>query len=95
MTEEGVGRYFRLRSTESDTHTTPGIVGNGTIADDQKTAEDRVREKIYASFSKNDSIHLRMVTIELGPMSTVEIKEGDESAEALIALRFKGGPMST
>ena len=28
-------------------------------------------------------------------MSTVEVKEGDESAEALIALRFKGGPMST
>ena len=95
-TEEGVGRYFRLRSTESDTHqTAPAPSGTATSDDDQTTAEDRVREKIYASFAGNDSIHLRMVTLELGPISTVEIKEGDESAEALIALRFKGGTKST
>jgi len=95
-TEEGVGRYFRLRSTESDTHeTAPTPSGTALSAEDQETAEDRVREKIYASFAGNDSIHLRMVTVELGPISTVEIKERDESAEALIALRFKGGPMLT
>ncbi len=93
-TDEGVGRYFRLRSMESDTHTTAEAPsGKSSTADDQKSAEDRVREKIYASFAQNESIHLRMVTLELGPISTVEIKDGDESAEALIALRFKGGPM--
>ncbi len=95
-TEEGVGRYFRLRSMESDTHATaPAPSGTSSTPDDQKSAEDRVRDKIYASFAGNDSIRLRMVTLELGPMSTVEIKEGNESAEALIALRFKGGPMLT
>ena len=32
VTEEGVGRYFRLRSTESDTHTTaPAASGDRTI----------------------------------------------------------------
>ncbi len=94
-TQEGVGRYFRLRSTESDTHATaPAPSGTAPAADDQKPAEDRVREKIYASFSGNDSIHLNMVTVDVGPISTVEIKDGDESAETLIALRFKGGPMS-
>jgi len=96
VTPEGIGRYFRLRSTERDTHATaPAPSGAAKIAEDQLTAEDRVREKIYASFKGIDSIHLRMVTVELGPMSTVEIKDGNESAEALIALRFKGGPMST
>lgn len=94
-TEEGVGRYFRLRSTESDTHSTASVpAGAAETTEDKTSAEDRVREKIYASFNGNDSIHLRMVTVEIGPMSTVEIKDGDESAEALIALRFKGGPMS-
>ncbi len=95
VTSEGVGRYFRLRSTESDTHATaPAPAGAAKTSDDQKTAEDRVREKIYASFSGNDAIQLRMVKVELGPISTVEVKDDDESAEALIALRFKGGPMS-
>ena len=93
--QEGVGKYFRLRSTESDTHeTAPAPPGATESAEDQKTAEDRVREMIYASFKGNDSIQLRMVNVELGPMATVEIKDGDESAEALIALRFKGGPKS-
>lgn len=94
-TAEGVGRYFRLRSTESDNQATaPAPSGTAETPADPKTAEDRVREKIYASFSGNDAIQLRMVTVELGPISTVEIKDGDESAEALVALRFKGGPMS-
>ena len=37
-TEEGVGRYFRLRSTESDTHeTAPAPSGTALSAEDQKT----------------------------------------------------------
>ncbi|MCA9008121.1 MAG: protein translocase subunit SecD [Planctomycetaceae bacterium] len=94
-TEEGVGRYFRLRTMESDSHQTSAQGGETSPAADQLTAEDRVRNKIYESFKENDAIKLRMVTVELGPLSTVEIADGDESAEALKALPFKGGPMLT
>jgi SecD/SecF fusion protein len=95
-TEEGVGRYFRLRTMESDSHeTTSATPGAVESPEDSLTAEDRVRDKIYASFKDNDSIKLRMVTVELGPLSTVEIADGDESAEALRILRYKGGPMGT
>ena len=94
VTPEGVGKYFRLRSTESDQHDTAATLGATPEGNEQTTAEDRVREKIYATFKDRDSIKLRMVKVEVGPISTVEIKDGDESAEALIALRFKGGPMA-
>jgi SecD/SecF fusion protein len=92
-TEEGIGRYFRLRTMESDSHeTTPTAT---PTTEENSTAEDRVRDKIYASFKGDDSIKLRMVTLELGPMSTVEVADGDQSAEAIKALPFKGGPVST
>ena len=91
--EEGVGRYFRLRTMESDSHdNTPKNAGTVKTEEDSKSAEDRVREKIYATFRGSDSVKLLMVNVTIGQMSTVEIKDGDESAEALIALPFKGGP---
>lgn len=91
--DEGVGRYFRLRTMESDSHdSTPKNAGTIETEEDSKSAEDRVREKIYATFRGSDSVKLRMVSVEIGQMSVVEIKDEDESAEALIALPYKGGP---
>lgn len=95
-TSEGIGRYFRLRSMESDSHETAALTTPGSAtSSDESTAEDRVRDKIFAAFKGNDSIKLRMVTVELGALSTVEIAEGDESAEALRMLPYKGGPTGT
>ena len=85
---EGVGRYFRLRSTESDSHDA------ASANTDKKSAEDRVREKIFTTFKDSASVKLRMVTVELGTMSTVEIAANDESAEAIVSLKFKGGPQT-
>ncbi len=92
-TAEGVGRYFRLRTMESDTH------GDGTKKDvvesseeESLTAEDRVREKIYATFKDSETVKLRMVELVLGPISTVEVLDSDDPVEKLLKTPFKGGP---
>ncbi len=88
---EGVGHFFRLRSTDSDDH---DVATTGEDPQNQKSAEDRVREKIFATFKDSGTVKLRMVTLELGTISTVEIADDDESAEAIVSMKFKGGPQT-
>lgn len=82
--QEGVGTYFRLRSTEKDT---------GTEADaaQEKSAEQRVREMVYESFKDNEKIKLRMVSLDLSDVMPVTIEESDESAQANSRRRYKDG----
>jgi len=85
--QEGIGSYFRLRSTEKDTHT------DDTAEEaSKKPAEQRVREMVYESFKDNKNIKLRMVSLDVGEIAPVEVTEGDESAQANSRLRYKGGP---
>lgn len=88
-TEEGVGSYFRLRSTEKDDHS-PG----DAEAAGKKSAEQRVRDMVYESFKDHPSIKLRMVSLEFSEIAPVEIADGDESAQAISRMRFKGGSSS-
>jgi len=88
---EGIGRFFRLRSTESDDHE---AAATGEDQQNQMSAEDRVREKIFTTFKDSSTVKLRMVTLELGAISTVEIADNDESAEAIVSMKFKGGPQT-
>lgn len=81
-TEEGVGRHFRLRTTESD--------AEDNAASDV-SAEQRVRTKVYEAFKGNAELALRMVTMQFGEISTVSVPAGDESAEAILLKRFEGG----
>jgi len=91
--EEGVGRYFRLRTMESDTHdNTPQKTGQEAPEDDT-TAEDRVREKIYTTFKDSETVKLRMVNLDLGPISKVEVSDSDEAVEKLLKAPFSGGPL--
>lgn len=92
--EQGVGRYFRLRTMESDTHEV-GTNKEGAEAsqDDSTTAEDRVREKIYSTFKDSETVKLRMVDLTLGSISTVAIKDTDEAVEKLLKTPFVGGPL--
>lgn len=82
---EGVGRYFRLRSTDSDEH------GATSSSENQQSAEDRVRDKIYTTFKDSQAVKLRMVTVELGETSAVEVADDDKSAEAIVSRKFNGG----
>ena len=92
--EEGVGRYFRLRTMESDTHDDGTNKGRaGAAQDDATTAEDRVRQKIYATFKDSPTVQLRMVNLTLGSMSAVEIKDTDEAVEKMLKTPFVGGPL--
>ena len=85
-TQEGIGTYFRLRSTEKDTHT-------DSVASDpsEKSAEQRVREMVYESFKGNENVKLNMVSMEIGEVTPVVIADEDQSAEANSRRRFKGG----
>lgn len=85
-TEEGIGNYFRLRSTEKDTHTNDDAANTS-----EKSAEQRVREMVYESFRDNEKVKLRMVSLEVGEITPVVIADEDESAEANSRRRFKGG----
>ncbi len=84
-TEEGVGRHFRLRTTESDSAATES---------DSRSAEERVRDKVNDAFAADSSMQLRKVTLEFGEISPVTIAPGDESAEALLLKPFEGGVQS-
>ena len=81
-TTEGVGKHFRLRTTESDSAETRDVV---------LSAEERVRDKVYEAFKANPDLHLRMVTMEFGEISPITVAADDESAEALQLKRFDGG----
>jgi SecD/SecF fusion protein len=87
--QEGIGNYFRLRSTEKDDHS-PG----DTEAAGKKSAEQRVRDMVYESFKDHPSIKLNMVELEFSEISPVVIADGDESAQAISRMRFKGGSSS-
>ena len=89
-TQEGIGHYFRLRSTEKDTHGEDSKAA-GTDSSGTKSAEQRVSEMVFKAFEGNESIKLRMVTLEVSAISPVTIADGDESAEAISKMRFKGG----
>ena len=90
---EGVGRYFRLRTMESDTHDNGPQTTGTTVPKDDTTAEDRVREKIFATFKESETVKLRMVSLELGPLSKVEVLDSDEPVEKLLKAPFVGGPL--
>lgn len=87
--QEGIGNYFRLRSTEKDDHS-PG----NTEAAGKKSAEQRVRDMVYESFKDHPSIKLNMVKLDFSEISPVVIADGDESAEAISRMSFKGGSSS-
>ena len=79
---EGIGKHFRLRTTESDSAETQ---------DSELSAEERVRDKVYQAFKDNSDLHLRMVTMEFSEISPISVAADDESAEALQLKRFDGG----
>ncbi|MCA9033612.1 MAG: protein translocase subunit SecD [Planctomycetaceae bacterium] len=84
-TTEGVGRHFRLRTTESDS----GITNQDDTAD--ASAEERVRGKVFEAFKGNGDMKLRMVTMEFSDIQPIKIAEDDDSVEALQLKRFDGG----
>lgn len=81
-TVEGVGRHFRLRTTESDSEET---------SDSEVSAEERVRDKVYQAFAGNPEMSLRMVSLEYSDVQPVEVPDDAESAEAISLRRFDGG----
>jgi SecD/SecF fusion protein len=90
--EEGVGTYFRLRSTEKDSHTVSDE--SDGAAGEVVSAEQRVREMVFKAFDGHDSIKLRMVSLSTGEVTPFTIAAGDESAEAILLKRFDGGSSS-
>ncbi len=92
-TQEGVGTYFRLRSTESDSHEET-TKDQADVAKSTKSAEERVRERVYTAFKDNGSIKLRMVSLAFGDVAPFTIAEGDNSAEAALRSKFNGGSLS-
>ncbi|MFO0976313.1 MAG: protein translocase subunit SecD [Planctomycetaceae bacterium] len=87
-TTEGVGTYFRIRTTESDNHSQ---AADGEKAAADVSAEDRVREKVFKAFEKNPSMKLRMVSMAFSETRPVTIADDDKSAEAIMRMKFKGG----
>jgi len=83
--QEGVGTYFRLRTTESDTHSEDG--GES----EEQSAEDRVREKVNNAFVGSSDMKLRMVSLAETTIRPVEIAEGDNSVAAVARLPYRGG----
>ncbi|MEZ6129667.1 MAG: protein translocase subunit SecD [Planctomycetaceae bacterium] len=82
----GGSRHFRLRSIESDTAENAG---------EEKSAEERVRDKVYEAFQGNDSMKLLMVSMTYGDITDFKIAEDDKSAEALLNARFDSGHQAT
>ncbi|MEY3460271.1 MAG: hypothetical protein RL215_3428, partial [Planctomycetota bacterium] len=82
---EGVGTYFRLRTTERDSH-------NDTDGETSEiSAEDRVREKVNNAFAGSSEMQLKMVSLAEASVKPVEIVEGDNSVTAVDRLRYRGG----
>ena len=78
-------KHFRLRTTETDTEEN---------VSEEKSAEDRVRQKVYEAFKDESSMNLLMVTMEHGELAPYNIEEGDDSADAMEHRRFDGGHTS-
>lgn len=76
------GKHFRLRTTESDT---------AENAEEENSAEQRVRLKVNDAFSSNDSMKLLKVSMTHGDFSEYVIEEDDDSGKALLNARFNGG----
>ncbi|MCA9058159.1 MAG: protein translocase subunit SecF, partial [Planctomycetaceae bacterium] len=74
---EGIGRHFRLRTTE----------GTDT---DEMSAQQQVRERVQKAFSAQDTMQLRRVSMTFDNLSQIEIAESDMSAEARVRRRFNG-----
>ncbi|MBL8808584.1 MAG: protein translocase subunit SecD [Planctomycetaceae bacterium] len=85
-TTEGVGTYFRVRTTESDDHQAKDEKATADVS-----AEDRVREKVFKAFEKSPSMKLRMVSLEFTDTKPVTIADDDKSAEAIMRMKYKGG----
>lgn len=77
--------YFRLRSTESDTEENK---------DEDKSAEQRVAEKVFLAFDGNESMKLLKVDVTFSDPESFDIADGDESAEAMIYQKFDGGHLA-
>lgn len=86
QSEEGKGKYFRLRTTERDTGE-----GDTAATTDDISAEDRVSQKIYAAFADNSSMNLRMVSLNFGEIAPVQVDETDDSVAAVARLKYRGG----
>jgi SecD/SecF fusion protein len=84
--EEGIGTYFRLRTTETDTHSE-----DGAASDSDVSAEDRVREKVNKAFAESPDMKLSMVSLAETTVRPVEIIEGDNSVAAVARLPYRGG----
>jgi SecD/SecF fusion protein len=82
--EEGVGTYFRLRTTERDSH-------GGDEDASEISAEDRVRQKVNKAFAESADMKLRMVALTPGPVRPVEVIEGDNSVANVARIRYRGG----
>lgn len=83
--QEGVGTYFRLRTTERDSH-------DDTDANASEiSAEDRVRQKVNQAFANSADMKLRMVSLTPGPVHPVEVIEGDNSVANVARIRYRGG----
>jgi SecD/SecF fusion protein len=100
-TTEGVGTYFRLRSTDRDEHddakkdaSSADSSASTDKSDDELSAEERVRNKVNAAFAASDSMKLRMVSLDFTDVRPVTIDDGDVSPEARSRMRFKGGSES-
>jgi len=81
-TTEGIGKHFRLRTTESDSAET---------ADSDESAEARVTAKIVKAFPESGDMNLRKVSLEIGEIAEVNYPEDDTSAEATQFRPFNGG----
>lgn len=79
-------RYFRLRSTESDTEENK---------DEEKSAEERVAEKVFLAFKDESSMNLLMVNVSFTEPVPYTIAEDDTSAKATVYKRFSGGHTAT
>ncbi len=86
--EEGVGTYFRLRTTESDSHSedTAAAEKGSDIS-----AEERVRAKVNNAFADSADMKLSMVSLAETTVRPVQIIEGDNSVAAVARLPYRGG----
>ncbi|MFM7055964.1 MAG: protein translocase subunit SecD [Planctomycetota bacterium] len=86
--EEGIGTYFRLRTTESDTHSEDTAdAGENTDV----SAEERVRAKVNQAFADSTDMKLSMVSLAETTVRPVQILEGDNSVAAVARLPYRGG----
>ena len=79
-------KHFRLRTTESDTEEN---------AEEEESAEDRVRQKVNDAFKDQADMKLLKVTMNYSGITPFTIAEDDDSAQAMQYKRFDGGHTAT